>query len=271
MKDNSVKIVDNNYDHKDVLTPIAADIGKESIMGCVKTQGHWIITLKNKEDVQLLQETGVKIKDDHCSVSGVTKTLLTVSFFGVPMYIDDYELTQKLEEFGCIIKSKWIRKYYVEFPKIENGIRFVRLELPTQAKSLPYAVTINNVHMRIKHNGQLRVCNLCLSEEHIKRECPYYRCRECDEQGHTFSRCPNIKCYKCGKPGHKSFQCKEGENAMEIPEQPESTPAPAAEPNNIGKPMEAEVNTGGPSDPDPGERATQFIWATDRSKQQPVG
>ncbi|PIK47346.1 putative zinc finger CCHC domain-containing protein 10-like [Apostichopus japonicus] len=132
MKNNSVKFVDNNYDASVVLKAIATDIGKENIMGCVKTQGLWIVTLRKKEDVELLQ-----------------------------------------------------------------------------AKSLPYAIIVSGIHLRLKHNGQLRVCNLCLSEFHILRDCSHYCYRSCGQQGHTARRCPTIRCYKCNKDGHKSFQCPE--------------------------------------------------------------
>ena len=245
LKDNSVRLIDNNYEATDVLKPIADDIGKENILGCVKTQGQWIITLKNREDMQLLQRTGIKIKGQCCPITGVTQTLLTVSFFGVPSYIDDYDLTQKLEEYGCKIKSKWTHKCYEQFSNIENGIRFVRLELPSQAKSLPYAVTINNVHMKLKHNGQLRVCNLCLSEDHLMKECPHYQCRECGQQGHTARRCPNIRCYKCDKAGHRSFQCKE----IVRNEEPYLTHGPTADPTmtDAESPMKTDNNMKTPS------------------------
>ena len=211
LKDNSVKLVDNTYNANDVLKPISADIGKENIMGCVKSQGQWIVTLKRKEDVQLLQQTGIKVNDDYVTISGVTTTLLTVSLFGVPSYMDDYDLSCKLQEYGCKLKSKWTHKCHEDYPDIENGIRYVRLEMPSNAKSLPYAITVNRERIRLKHNGQLRVCNLCLAEDHIMRECPKFQCRECGVQGHTAFRCPQVKCFRCGKNGHKSYHCEEME------------------------------------------------------------
>ncbi|PIK34248.1 putative zinc finger CCHC domain-containing protein 10-like [Apostichopus japonicus] len=90
---------------------------------------------------------------------------------------------------------------------IENGIRYIRLELPTECKSLPYAMTLNGVHMRLKHNGQTRVCNLCLENDHIMRNCPKYVCRECNSQGHWEAKCPQVRCFKCNDLGHKSFNC----------------------------------------------------------------
>ena len=215
LKTNSVRIMDNTYNPKDVLRAIASDIGKENIIGCVKTSGQWIITLKNLEDADLLQETGLNIKDDTCTVTGVTKSIVTVSLFGVPSWIDDRELSERLQEFGCTMKTGWTRKYYEDYPAIENGIRFVRLELPKNTKSLPYAITVGGVHMRLKHNGQIKVCNRCLSTDHIMKDCPQYTCRGCGEQGHSESRCPEVKCFRCNQFGHKSFLCNEEDMELE--------------------------------------------------------
>ncbi|KAJ8018602.1 hypothetical protein HOLleu_43324 [Holothuria leucospilota] len=50
-----------------------------------------------------------------------------------------------------------------------------------QAKSLPCAIVIGGIHLRLKHNGQCLVCNNCLSEDHFKR-CPLYLCSSCGQQ-----------------------------------------------------------------------------------------
>lgn len=232
LKTYSVRVVDNAYNPIDVISAVTMDIGKENVRGCVKTNGQWIITLKSTEDADLLQETGLRIGNDSCTVTGVTKSIVTVSCFGVPCYIEDDELTGKLKDLGCLIKSKWTRKYYSEFPEVENGIRFVRIELPPKAKSLPYAINIGGEHIRLKHNGQTKVCNKCLSDDHIMRDCPQYTCRECGTQGHTESRCPGVKCYKCNHFGHKSFLCEAESTASHSESEPmegkpEATPAPA--------------------------------------------
>ncbi|KAJ8024185.1 Zinc finger CCHC domain-containing protein 3 [Holothuria leucospilota] len=207
LKENSVRIMDIEFNARDVISAISDDIGKGNILGCVKTAGQWIVTLKNADDAELLQQTGLQIGNDMCTVMGVSRSVLTVSLFNVPTYVSDAELSDKLMEYGCRILSPWTRKYYYEFPAIENGTRFVRLELPSNAKSLPYAIVINGNHLRLKHNGQSRVCNNCLSEEHLMRSCPQYLCSSCGQQGHTESRCPSVKCFRCQRLGHKSFNC----------------------------------------------------------------
>jgi len=207
MKNNSVRVMDNHYEAMDVLKPVAEEIGKENIFGCVRMQGQWVITLKNKADVELIQATGLMIRNNLCPVTGVTRTLLTVSVFGVPTYMEDDEISDKLEEYGCILKTKWVHNHYKEYPGIENGIRYVRLEMPNQAKSLPYSITVNGVFLKLKHDGQMKVCNLCLSQNHLIRECPMYVCRSCNKQGHWASKCSELTCYRCNEKGHKAVDC----------------------------------------------------------------
>lgn len=153
LKERSVRILDNNFELKDVVSAITEDLGKDKITTCFKSSGYWNITLDHRSDADLLLETGVIINDLTCDVLGVSRTFLTVSLFGVPQYITDDELSEKLSEFGCTLKSNWHRNSYPDYPKIENGIRYVRLELPADVKSLPYAVTINGEHIRLKHKS----------------------------------------------------------------------------------------------------------------------
>lgn len=57
----------------------------------------------------------MKIKDDLCNVTGVTKSIVTVSLFGVPSWVDDHELSQRLVEFGYILKTDWTRNHLQGF------------------------------------------------------------------------------------------------------------------------------------------------------------
>lgn len=214
LKEKSVRIMEEGFTAKELLDALVLDIGADNIVGCVKVSGQWIVTLKESRDAELLMETGVEISGQPYTIQGVTKNITTVSLFGVPSFIPDKDLTQKLSEFGCKIKSHWTRKTFPEFPNIENGIRFARLELPQNKKSLPYAIIINGVHLRLKHNGQEKVCNLCLSDDHIMKNCPLYKCKECDTQGHSESHCPTVLCYACKKHGHKSFACPEKDKPL---------------------------------------------------------
>ncbi|KAJ8018745.1 hypothetical protein HOLleu_43089 [Holothuria leucospilota] len=216
MKEKSVRVFDDGFTSKELLEAVVEDIDVDGIVGCVKVGGQWVITLKDRQDADLLMETGLQIAGRPFAVQGVTKNIITVSLFGVPSYVTDDELNIKLREYGCIMKSAWTHKTFPEFPTIENGTRFVRLELPNDKKSLPYAIIINGVHLRLKHNGQVLVCNLCLADDHIMKNCPSYKCRECNNQGHSESRCPTVLCYACKKRGHKSFACPENDRQRNL-------------------------------------------------------
>ena len=165
--------------------------------------------MKSQADCNLLQQTGIIVGGKFCEITGVTQRLITVSLFGVPSFIDDYDLSAKLLEYGCRLKTDWTHKCYDKYPNIENGTRYISLELPSEVGSLPYVVNVSGKRLKLMHNGQFRVCNLCLADDHLMRQCPNYKCRICEQQGHTASRCPVVQCYKCGKKGHKSFHCEE--------------------------------------------------------------
>ncbi|KAJ8023404.1 hypothetical protein HOLleu_35844 [Holothuria leucospilota] len=208
MRENSVKLIDQTFSARDVLTAVAEDIGKENILGCVKVGLEWVLTVSSKSDAELLQSAGLVVGGKPCDVRGVTKSLITASIFGVPTFISDEDLTEKLTSYGCKLRSDWTHKKYEDFPSVDNGIRYARIELPANTKSLPYSILISGIHLRVKHNGQTRVCNLCLEDNHLMRECAQYVCKECKVQGHSESKCPKVKCYRCQGLGHKSFNCE---------------------------------------------------------------
>ncbi|PIK58787.1 putative zinc finger CCHC domain-containing protein 10-like [Apostichopus japonicus] len=258
LKENSVRVFDKGYSYTDLVKSIHADVGNQRIIGCVKSSGQWIVTLKNGADAELIQETGLEIKGEYSNVVGVEKTILTVSRYGIPSYIEDAELSSKLEGYGCLVKTDWTRNHHEEFPEIENGIRYARVQMPTNAKNLPYAVTIDNIHMRVKHNDQIKVCNNCLSEKHTMKECPKYICRLCGKQGHAERRCPKVKCFRCQQFGHKSFDCTEevdpNENDLDAQDTMETN---SETPDNAEKPIEdnvAEVPTSLPTNTQPQQK-----------------
>ena len=159
-------------------------------MGIVKSGGEWQITLKSTINMRELVDNGIEIDGKDIPVRCLTRNIIVVSFFGVPVYVDNNMLTAKLDEFDVKQISSWTRKCYRDYPDIESGIVFCRIELPEHVRSLPYATRIAEVNIQIKHNGQLKVCNYCLSEEHLMRSCPDRR-----------------KCYICNLPGHIARDC----------------------------------------------------------------
>lgn len=189
----TVYVDNNDISHKDIIHGIAKDYGSDNVLGVVRAGATWQVTLKKTVNVEVIAENGLEIGGKDVEVKMVGRNVLTVSFFGVPYYISNEQLSQKLADFGVIQKGPWIRKKYVDFPDVENGIVFSRIELPEKVKSLPYATKIGGVNIMVKHNGQIKVCNYCLSPKHMMRSCPERGnkvCTSCGGYGHIMENCP---------------------------------------------------------------------------------
>ena len=96
-------------------------------MGIVKSGGEWQITLKNNSNMRELVDNGIEINGSDVPVRSLTRNIIVVSFFGVPVYVDNNMLSAKLAEFGVRQISSWKRKCYKDYPDIESGIVFVGL------------------------------------------------------------------------------------------------------------------------------------------------
>ena len=191
--------MDNHYNHKDVIKAVVDEIGQGKILGVVKNGAEWRISCGDEVSIQRLVECGIGIGGEDIQVRLINRNIVTVSFFGVPYYIGNEELRGKLEEFGVKQLSNWTRKCYEEYPEIENGTVYCRVEIPPNVKSLPYATRIDNVNVQIKHNGQSKVCNLCLSDEHLMRSCQR-----------------RLRCFLCGLVGHLRHDCPDGEKSPAV-------------------------------------------------------
>ena len=185
---------DSYFTHKDIIDSINKECGRNAILGLVKTGREWRVSLREDVDVDSLCSMGLIIDGHDVLPRHINRHIVTVSFFGVPYYIGNQELSSKLTDFGVKQLSSWTRKTYDDFPDIENGIVFCRIELPRHIISLPYATVIDGVNLQIKHNGQTKVCNFCLSEDHLMRSCPR-----------------RLRCFKCGLIGHLRHDCPDEE------------------------------------------------------------
>ncbi len=101
-------------------------------------------------------------------------------------------LSNKLDEFGVKQVTAWKRKTYDDFPDIESGIVHCTIKFLANVCSLTYTTRIDGDNLQIKHNGQLEVCNNCLSAEHLMRSCPLRcNCFACGLNRHVAADCPD--------------------------------------------------------------------------------
>ncbi len=98
--------IDNYYDRIDVITSLKEEIGSCNILGVVKVNGEWRVTLKEESDIDKLVNSGVGINGNDVPVRAMGRRIATVSFFGVPYYVQNSELSNKLEDFGVKQLSK---------------------------------------------------------------------------------------------------------------------------------------------------------------------
>ncbi len=117
-KKHSISFLDKYFDHKDVITVITNEIGKGKILGVVKNGGEWRVSLVDDASTRKLCELGLGIRGEDVPVRLINKNIVTVSFFGVPYYIGNDELSDKLNEYGVKQVSNWTRKCYEDFPFI---------------------------------------------------------------------------------------------------------------------------------------------------------
>ena len=58
--------------------------------------------------------------------------------------------------------------------------------LPVQSRHrCTWNLICSSKYNRVVHNNQTKVCSLCMSAEHVQRQCPHFMCKRCGEQGHT--------------------------------------------------------------------------------------
>ena len=62
-------------------------------MGIVKSGGEWQITLKSTIHMRELVDNGIEINGQDIPVRCLTRNIIVVSFFGVPVYVDNNMLT----------------------------------------------------------------------------------------------------------------------------------------------------------------------------------
>lgn len=177
-----------------MIHAVVSTFGASSVTAVVPRPGGYEVTFILAVDVDLAIDAGLVVNGVPCAANGITKRTITVSFMDVPEYIDDDVILNKLKDFECEVKSPIVWK---RDQGIYLGIRHVRVSFSEKCISLFYVVKVFDplgkaVMLKVKHDRQSKVCNLCLGADHLYRECPQFICRHCHVQGQVRQRCPKL-------------------------------------------------------------------------------
>lgn len=84
-------------------------------------------------------------------------------------YIENHEIEDALQSMNIEILFPIQRRYY-------PGTNIVDGQLPLNMQSLPYKIKFRKEYYRVIHNGQIKVCSLCYSQDHLFTVCPKFVC-----------------------------------------------------------------------------------------------
>lgn len=206
---------------EDIIRAIKDKIGVGKILAVrPKLNKQYEVTFEKEEDCDVLLN-GLQIKGQTCEVRKLQERENVVSFMHLPVYLDDEDIIEKLQGWGVTPVTQIKRRFYPG-TDIEDGTRYLKVKFPKEVTSLPYSTRFETAeglqHFRIIHSKQVKTCRLCLSPEHIVKDCPEFKCFKCEEQGHFARDCTAVKCPECDKPLIKC-ECWMGDNEEATEEQ----------------------------------------------------
>lgn len=143
---------------------------------------------------------GFRIGETRVHGRDIANDELVVSFMGLPAYIKNEDIIEKLESWGVTAVSE-IRRRMWPGTDVADGTRFVRVRFTQAVQSLPYSAKFNTAagpeFFRVIHDRQVKVCRGCLQPNHVLRECPEFFCRKCGRQGHYARECLEQRAPRC--------------------------------------------------------------------------
>lgn len=202
----------------DIIKAVTGKIGEGKILAVRPKQiNEYEITLEQEEDTEILMN-GLDINGMSFEVKRLYNRDYVVSFMHLPAYIEDEDILSKLEQWGVIPLSTIKRRVYPG-TNVEDGTRFIKVRFPREVASLPYSTKMETAegpqYFRVMHSHQVKTCRLCMSPDHVVKDCPDFRCYKCEERGHFARDCNAVKCPDCRKVLSKCECWMEGEEEEE--------------------------------------------------------
>lgn len=209
-KENSILIeVGDNRKVKiqSVISAAAKACGSDNILGCVPRSGNcYEMTVKDRKALDVLED-GLMIGAEFYSARKTVPDTFVTSVMHLPTYVSDCEIKTRFFAMGVDVVSP-IKRRYIELDDVRyaDGTRFFKTKLPSKRKSLPFTMKFSDGNLesyyRVIHNGQCKVCAVCGSNDHLRKDCPDFECFQCGKQGHmkrfcTAEKCQNCYSYKC--------------------------------------------------------------------------
>ncbi|XDV14270.1 hypothetical protein PO909_002444 [Leuciscus waleckii] len=184
----------------DIIKAVVDKCGNGKILALRPRQGkEYELTMENEETCEELID-GLNIKGVNCEIKKLQNRDYVVSFMHLPVYLDDREIIEKLEGWGVNPISKMKRRCYPG-TEIEDGTRFLKVRFPKEVASLPYSTRLETAegpqYFRVVHSHQVKTCRLCMSPDHLLKECPDFKCYKCEEKGHFARDCNAVRCPEC--------------------------------------------------------------------------
>ena len=191
-----------------VIKSVEEAVGEGTVAACVPKSGNgYEITLLDYDALELICDTGFKIKNNTFKPNAIFSKEKLVSFLNVSYYVTDEEITKKLTDAGLELVTSLKRRMYPG-TSVADGTRFAVVKFPGEIQSLPYSMKfstgINSFeYIRVVHDNQKKVCTKCYESGHVYANCPENRCFKCYRTGHLAKMCNTPPCKTCNKYPHK--------------------------------------------------------------------
>lgn len=224
----------------DIIKVVSEKIGFGKLLAVRPKYGEeYELTVEGAELCDVLLD-GMEIKGQFFEIRRLEVKEHMVSFLHLPAYLEDEVIENKLKFWGVNPMTKIKRRVYPG-TNIADGTRYVKVKFPKEVTSLPYSAKFETAdgaqYFRVIHDGQEKLCRMCMQPGHIFRDCPDFKCFECFEQGHFAKDCKADKCLDCGKV---FMRCDcESEHEEEINDETEN-----GEPEENMESMDIVINEG---------------------------